>query len=117
MLIVYGTLAPGGSNHHILEGLTGRWRPGRISADYYSNGWRGYPGVVPTPSVAPHTLAWAFESEALAAHWPRLDEFEGPGYVRTRIQFAPEDGGQLEGWVYALRNPPPFPPDASGITA
>lgn len=116
VLITYGTLAPGQPNHHVLDGLTGRWRRGVIRATLHPHGWRHFPGVVLAPDSTARTPAWAFESAGLPARWPRLDAFEGPGYARQRTTITFDDGEQLEGWVYALREPPSFPPDESVIS-
>ena len=46
-LAVYGTLAPGQPNHHILAPLGGEWTDGLIEGDLLPVGWGadlGYPG-------------------------------------------------------------------------
>ena len=48
--------------------------------------------------------AWG-ERVCNSAHSSRLDEFEGPGYVRvaTTVSIAP---GQIEAFIYVLRSQP-----------
>ena len=45
---VYGTLAPGAPNHHVLESLSGEWRDGSVHGDFHQKGWgapKGYPAL------------------------------------------------------------------------
>jgi hypothetical protein len=49
-LAVYGTLAPGQPNHHIVAPLRGEWTDGLIEGDLLPVGWGadlGYPGFRP----------------------------------------------------------------------
>jgi gamma-glutamylcyclotransferase (GGCT)/AIG2-like uncharacterized protein YtfP len=88
-LAVYGTLAPGEVNYHILEHIPGRWQDCRLR------------GVVERTSGLP-TLLWKphgnelkaklFESAELVTHWERLDSFEGAGYKRWIVPVTIESG-------------------------
>ncbi len=101
-LAVYGTLAPGRSNHHELDGLTGNWREGTVRGRLVAEGWaatEGYPALFPDPEAPPVDLL-LFESADLPAHWRRLDDFEGPGYRRVPIAVS-LDGGTVDAWIYA----------------
>jgi gamma-glutamylcyclotransferase (GGCT)/AIG2-like uncharacterized protein YtfP len=86
-LAVYGTLAPGEPNHHVVAPLGGEWTDGVIEGDLFAEGWGatlGYPACRPRaggPSVAVKVLSAA----ALAAAWPAIDRFEGPGYRRILV--------------------------------
>jgi hypothetical protein len=40
-LAVYGTLAPGRPNHHVVAPLGGEWTDGMIEGDLLPAGWRG----------------------------------------------------------------------------
>lgn len=86
-LAVYGTLAPGAPNHHVLGNVCGEWSQGDIHGDLHETGWgaeHGYPAVRWNPRserVAVHLL----ESEHLARLWDRLDRFEGAGYQRILV--------------------------------
>lgn len=86
-LAVYGTLVPGRSNHHIVEPLGGEWSEGFVEGDLAPAGWGatlGFPAFLPRaggPLVGVHVLT----SAKLSADWPRLDDFEGPGYRRILV--------------------------------
>ena len=89
-LAVYGTLAPGRSNHHQLAGLEGRWRKGTVRGRRFESGWGaalGYPGLV-LDEQGDTVEVQLFESQDLPAHWQRLDEFEGAGYQRVTVAVA-----------------------------
>jgi gamma-glutamylcyclotransferase (GGCT)/AIG2-like uncharacterized protein YtfP len=86
-LAVYGTLAPGQPNHHVLAPLGGEWTEGLIEGDLVPMGWGaalGYPGFRPREggeAVAVQVL----RAPLLASAWPTLDRFEGPGYQRILV--------------------------------
>lgn len=103
-LFVYGTLAPGRPNAHILADVPGQWQPVTTTGTLLSEGWgaaAGYPGIILDEhgGIVPGFL---FSSEALADHWPRLDAFEGDGYVRVVTRVARHDGTTVDAYVYAL---------------
>lgn len=94
-LATYGTLAPGRVNHHQLAALNGQWRRGFVRGKLIEAGWGsalGFPGLILDPSGPPIEV-YVVESSDLPDHWPRLDEFEGPGYRRvvTKVQTADGD--------------------------
>jgi gamma-glutamylcyclotransferase (GGCT)/AIG2-like uncharacterized protein YtfP len=86
-LAVYGTLAPGQPNYHVLASLGGEWPDGLIEGDLLPMGWGadlGYPGFRPRiggAAVAVQVLS----APLLATAWPTLDRFEGPGYQRILV--------------------------------
>jgi gamma-glutamylcyclotransferase (GGCT)/AIG2-like uncharacterized protein YtfP len=86
-LAVYGTLAPGQPNHHVIAPLGGEWTDGLIEGDLLPVGWGaalGYPGFRPRvggDAVAVQVLI----ASSLATAWPTLDRFEGPGYQRILV--------------------------------
>jgi gamma-glutamylcyclotransferase (GGCT)/AIG2-like uncharacterized protein YtfP len=86
-LAVYGTLAPGRPNHHVLAPLGGEWTDGLIEGDLLPLGWGadlGFPGFRPRvggDAVAVQVLS----APSLATAWPTLDRFEGPGYERILV--------------------------------
>src|SRR5215213_4539277 len=86
-LAVYGTLAPGQPNHHVVAPLGGEWTDGMIEGDLLPEGWGaalGYPGFRPRvggDAVAVRVLS----APSLATAWPDLDRFEGPGYQRILV--------------------------------
>jgi gamma-glutamylcyclotransferase (GGCT)/AIG2-like uncharacterized protein YtfP len=86
-LAVYGTLAPGRSNHHVVAPLGGEWTEGVVEGDLSPEGWGatlGFPAFrarVGGPLVSVHVLTAA----RLADAWAVLDDFEGPGYRRILV--------------------------------
>jgi gamma-glutamylcyclotransferase (GGCT)/AIG2-like uncharacterized protein YtfP len=86
-LAVYGTLAPGQPNHHVLAPFGGEWTDGLIEGDLLPMGWGadlGYPGFrlrIEGDAVAVQVLS----APLLASAWPDLDRFEGPGYQRILV--------------------------------
>lgn len=110
-LAVYGSLAPGRSNHHVLDGLAGRWTEGHVRGRLLAAGWGaelGYPGLI-LDSRAATVPVQVFESSALPAHWGRLDDFEGPGYERVVATVQTADG-DLPACIYVLGGLRPRPP-------
>ena len=108
-LAVYGTLAPGQPNHHVLAPLGGGWTDGLIEGDLLPMGWGadlGYPGFRPRiegDAVAVQVLT----ASLLATAWPTLERFEGPGYRRILVPvFSTELGpGQAgERRLYTVAN-------------
>ncbi|PVM86638.1 gamma-glutamylcyclotransferase [Caulobacter radicis] len=102
-LAVYGSLAPGRPNHHHLAPLGGTWTSGVVRGRLVAEGWGaaiGFPGLAPDPkgeAIAVQVL----ESDALEAHWSRLDAFEGAGYRRVSLTVETE-AGSVEAWIYVL---------------
>lgn len=106
-LAVYGSLAPGKSNHGQLDGLVGGWEPGVVRGWLVDSGWgaaQGYPGLRPDP-LGPEVMVQVFTSKDLPAHWARLDAFEGEEYERVAVEV---DLGTyaVKAWLYALKPEP-----------
>ena len=102
-LAVYGTLAPGRSNHHQLAGLDGRWRKGTVRGRLFESGWGaalGYPGLI-LDEHGDTVEVQLFESADLPAHWQRLDGFEGAGYQRVTVAVALAEEA-LPAFIYVL---------------
>lgn len=102
--MVYGTLAPGRSNHHVIAALRGTWTDVFVRGHLHSAGWgvtRGYLGLVPD-SDGERLPVKLFSSPDLPEHWQRLDEFEGPDYHRVLIPVEDGDGVFATANVYAL---------------
>lgn len=102
-LAVYGTLAPGRSNHHQLDGLTGRWLKGYVRGTLVPEGWgatMGFPALVLHPD-GPVVDVDLFESADLADHWARLDAFEGPGYGRV-VTTVHTPTGETAAFIYGV---------------
>lgn len=106
-LATYGTLAPGRSNAHELEGLSGRWLEGYVRGHLVQSGWgaaEGYPGIH-LQEDAPRVDVFMLESKDLPDHWARLDEFEGSEYERVTVAVQTDEGA-FEASIYALRPDP-----------
>lgn len=100
-LAVYGTLAPGKSNHHQLADLEGDWRAGSVHGRLYPCG--ANVGLV-LDEKAPSVSVEVFTSPDLPAHWRRLDDFEGAEYFRAKA--AVECGGEtVEAYIYVIDEP------------
>ena len=108
-LFVYGTLAPGRPNEHVLAGVPGTWEPATVRGTLFPEGWgaaAGYPGIVLSED-GDEVEGLVFSSPELPAHWARLDAFEGDGYVRVPVTARLEGGATVEAHVYALSSSPP----------
>ncbi|MEO0423888.1 MAG: gamma-glutamylcyclotransferase family protein [Pseudomonadota bacterium] len=105
-LFVYGTLAPGRRNHHVVSDIPGDWEVASMCGDLVDEGWgaaMGCPAIVPRAD-GPAVEGFVFRSPDLDAHWPRLDAFEGEAYERTTVVVTLGSGEQVEAQVYALRD-------------
>ncbi len=104
-LFVYGSLQPGGPNEHVLVGVGGDWQPAVIRGRLVESGWGasiGYPGLV-VDAAGDEVRGHLLTSTSLAAHWARLDEFEGEEYVRVMSTVTLGDGERVPCHVYVLR--------------
>ncbi|MEL6686634.1 MAG: gamma-glutamylcyclotransferase family protein [Pseudomonadota bacterium] len=104
-LFVYGTLAPGRPNEHILAPLNGTWTPATLQARLIKTGWAveiGYPALA-LDDDGPGVEGFVFESSDLADHWGRLDAFEGSGYQRILCKPVLNNGTVMNTYVYASK--------------
>ena len=104
-LFVYGTLAPGRPNEHVLADVPGEWEPATVKGAMLQEGWGaavGYPGIV-LDELGDEIPGFIFSSEELSAHWARLDEFEGGGYERIIMTAILADGSIVKTHIYALK--------------
>jgi gamma-glutamylcyclotransferase (GGCT)/AIG2-like uncharacterized protein YtfP len=108
-LFIYGTLAPGKPNEHVLADVPGTWVPASVRGTLLEEGWGaavGFPGIVLDERGA-EVQGLVFSSDALSAHWQRLDEFEGEGYERVLTSATLEDGAVVAAYVYQLSGSSP----------
>jgi gamma-glutamylcyclotransferase (GGCT)/AIG2-like uncharacterized protein YtfP len=86
-LAIYGSLAPGEANHSVIESVPGVWLDASVRGEVHPTGWGltgGFPGMKWRLRGARFPVKM-FVSTALVDHWARLDEFEGPEYVRILV--------------------------------
>lgn len=103
-VFIYGTLQPGGPNHHVMQAINGTWHKAHIRGTLKQDGWgadMGYPGLVLDPA-ADKIEGYVFQSDNLSEKWSELDAFEGDGYQRVLTQATLETGDVVETYVYAL---------------
>jgi gamma-glutamylcyclotransferase (GGCT)/AIG2-like uncharacterized protein YtfP len=97
-LAVYGSLAPGQPNHHLLVPLGGEWIEGYVEGELHAMGWgaaQGSPALrwrSGGAKVHVHVLI----SSALPETWAQLDAFEGADYRRSLVPvYSAENSGVL----------------------
>ena len=103
-LFVYGTLAPGEENAHIMDGMVGEWRKASVRGKRHKQGWgvhKGHPGFIPGEN-GDIVNGLVFTSSDLPANWSRLDKFEGADYKRIPIKATLEDGGIVLAQIYSV---------------
>lgn len=103
-LFVYGTLAPGRPNQHVLADVAGAWEPASVTGRLLPAGWgaaAGFPGIV-LDERGDEVDGLIFSSDRLDEHWARLDEFEGDGYERVLTTAKLPDGRCVDAYVYRL---------------
>jgi len=107
-LFVYGTLAPGQPNEHVLSDIPGEWKPATVSGTLIQEGWgaaSGFPGIILDRNGS-EVEGFLFTSEELAKHWTRLDKFEGEDYERVLTPVMLEKGTVVNAYIYQLRTKP-----------
>lgn len=103
-LFVYGTLAPGRPNEHVLSHISGTWQPASVTGQLIQGGWgaeMGYPGIFLTAD-GQKVEGFLFSSEHLDQYWPYLDEFEGEGYERVLTKVTTQSGQKINAYIYQL---------------
>lgn len=101
-LAVYGTLAPGRTNHNQVSMLRGHWTKGFVRGRLHAEGWGaalGYPALV--LGAGEEVAVDLLDSADLPDHWPRLDAFEGDGYERVITEVMTANGPVLAN-IYVL---------------
>lgn len=105
VLFVYGTLAPGEENAHIMDGMIGTWCKASVRGARSDQGWgvnNRHPGLIPDESGG-IVDGLIFTSNDLPAHWERLDKFEGADYHRIPIKATLENGDNVVAQIYSVR--------------
>lgn len=103
-LFVYGTLAPGRPNAHILADVPGQWQPATVTGRLLPMGWGasvGYPGIILDDDG--HAIeGFLFSSERLVDQWAHLDDLEGEEYERVLTTAMLSDGTVVDAYIYRL---------------
>ncbi len=103
-LFVYGTLAPGRPNDHVLAEVPGDWEPAQVRK-LLEQGWGaalGFP-VIELNAGGDVVDGFLFTSDALGEHWVRLDGFEGEGYERVLTEVRLSGGTNANAFIYVHR--------------
>lgn len=104
-LFIYGSLAPGRPNEHVLADVPGSWEAASVLGTLREEGWgaaMGFPGL-DLDEQGKTIEGLVFSSDQLADHWARLDAFEGDAYRRIPAAVRLASGQTVEAYVYALR--------------
>lgn len=103
-LFVYGTLAPGRPNEHVLSEIGGVWEAATVTGRLRQAGWgavMGYPGI-DLDEQGDEIQGYLFSSEKLSDHWAKLDEFEGEAYERVLTSVKRQDNQTVDAYIYKL---------------
>lgn len=103
-LVVYGSLAPGEENGHILAPLGGYWSEVTVRGRLVEAGWgaaRGYPALA-IDSDEQDVPAHCITSIALPEVFDALDHFEGEEFVRLLHPFETREGRHGVANIYVL---------------
>ena len=104
-LFVYGTLAPGRPNEHVLKTIGGMWESATVKDHLRQHGWgaeMGYPGIV-LDGAGEDIKGFIFSSHHLDKHWDELDDFEGGEYKRVLAEVHRNDAISTDAYIYVLR--------------
>ncbi len=104
-LFVYGTLALGQPNEHILGNIGGSWNAASVTGYLRDKGWgaeMGYPGIILSPK-GQKVEGFVFASAKLIDNWCKLDEFEGNAYERVIAKVTLPDESTTNAYIYVLR--------------
>ena len=105
-LFVYGTLAPGCPNEHILKNIDGTWQEATVIGKLKEKGWgakMGYFGIE-LDNNKDAIKGFIFQSKNLSNYWDMLDNFEGKEYKRVITKAKLANGSIVEAYIYALRD-------------
>jgi len=104
-LFVYGTLAPGRPNEHILKEIGGSWQDASVTGKLYQKGWgasMGYPAII-LDKKGEKIEGFLFSSKSLSLHWGDLDKFEGKEYKRIIATVKLKNGTKVDAFIYSLK--------------
>lgn len=102
-VFIYGTLAPGKPNEHILKQIQGTWQKANVKGKLLAEGWgakMGCNGIVLDGSDEVNGLV--FSSNELDKLWDELDTIEGKDYSRVLTDALLENGESVKTYIYEL---------------
>ena len=112
-LFVYGTLAPGRANAHVLAPVPGTWEPATVTGRLLPEGWgaaAGYPGIILDDHGGP-VAGLLFSSDSLPGTGPGSTRSRADGLsARADTLRLPDDGTTVDAYVYALSGIAPDAP-------
>ncbi|PHO12196.1 gamma-glutamylcyclotransferase [Malaciobacter halophilus] len=103
-IFIYGTLAPGKPNEHILSDLKGSWEDAYVYGSLLKEGWGsdlGFPGIV-LDNQKDIVDGFIFTSSELKNKLTFLDQFEGIEYKRVTTIAYLKSGEECEVYIYVL---------------
>ncbi len=103
-LFVYGTLAPGRPNEHVLSAIGGSWDAASVTGSLRQEGWgaaMGFPGI-DLDEHGDEVQGFLFSSEKLSDHWAKLDAFEGKSYERVLTVVKLRGNRTVDAYIYTL---------------
>ncbi len=101
-LAVYGSLAPGETNHWVVSRIKGEWKRGTVAGHVFEITWgaaEGYLGFLPDDEGPPIDVA-VLTSNELDKKWREIDDFEGPGYERRPIEVHLDSDERCDAQIY-----------------
>ena len=105
-LIIYGSLAPNGPNHSVIEHIKGEYKKAKVKGKLENKGWGAELGFLGFrhASIEEQTeiAGIVLFSEELVENWQRLDDFEGTGYRRVLAKYELDTGEIGVGNIYAI---------------
>ncbi len=117
-LFVYGTLAPGRQNAHMLEDVSGVWQKATVRGVLHEQGWGatfGFPAII-LDDKAEEVSGYVLTSNRLADYWESLDAFEGEEYARVLTPVKIETRQVVEAFIYVLSDSSVSTLDEGGIS-
>lgn len=103
-LFIYGTLAPGRPNEHILKNLNGTWQEASVKGSLLDEGWgadMGNPGII-LNSFGRDIKGYVFTSDELDKKWDFLDNYEGEEFERVIVEAKLNNSTYINTYIYAL---------------
>ena len=101
-LSVYGTLAPGEENAHVVAHCRGDLKRASVTGRLVNTGWGaalGFPALQIDPE-GERVAGWLLQSDDLPESWSALDEFEGEAYRRSLVMVELESGETVAASAY-----------------